>query len=702
MDPALASYTAPSSAPVFQDALGARHRLDGAGADPIELLHLRGELTEIPSFEFALRERASRLATFRHTYYGRVRSVDRLDVPEATLAVISDHTRGVRLSTLLSETGPRPITIDINVALHFIRQIVSAVAFLHESARDVAHGAIGPERIIVTPNARAVIVEYVLGAALEQLRFSHDRYWRELRIPLPASPGLPRFDHRADVTQVGAVALALILGRMLHDDESGDRLADVVGSTWAISAKGGLEPLPAGLRVWLSRALQLDPRHSFASALDARTELDKVLAGEQKEERATPPARPAERAVEQHDEKPRPAVAVEPRPEPIAVTHQEAPVTKPQPPVVKAVESPAPIPPVIAPASYEPPVIEPTYDEFEDVDTAREGFMSHLAAPQARVKLIAAVVGLVVVAGAGVVGARRYFSAPAPAVAATGTLSISSSPSGAVVLVDGDSRGVTPLSIPLKPGLHNVELRGGGDPRTVPVTITAGTQVTQYIELPSLPSVQVGQIQIRTEPAGAQVSVDGVARGKSPVLVEGIAPGEHAVVLESSFGTVKQTVTVTAATTASLVVPLSAGESAPLSGWVAVSAPVDVQIFENKQLLGTSQSDRLMVSAGRHELEIVNQTLGYRVTKTVQVPAGKVAAVKMEWPNGTLAVNAVPWAEVWIDGERIGDTPIGNYSLPIGPHEIVFRHPEFGELRHAATVTANSPTRVSVDMRKKP
>src|SRR5512143_862544 len=127
MDPARAPFTTPSSAVVFQDALGERRRLDGNG-DPIELLHLRGELTEIPSFEFALRERASRLATFRHTYYGRVRSIDRLTDPEGTLAVVSDHTRGVRLSTLLAETGPRPITIDINVALHFIRQIVSAVA----------------------------------------------------------------------------------------------------------------------------------------------------------------------------------------------------------------------------------------------------------------------------------------------------------------------------------------------------------------------------------------------------------------------------------------------------------------------------------------------------------------------------------------------------------------------------------------------
>ena len=139
MDSALASRIAPSVPIVFQDALGERRRLDGNGPDPVEVLCLRSELTAIPSFEFALRERAGRLTAFRHANYSRVRGVDRLNDPAATLAIVSDHTRGLRLASLLSEAGPRPITIDITVALHFIRQLVSAVAMLHESARDIAH-----------------------------------------------------------------------------------------------------------------------------------------------------------------------------------------------------------------------------------------------------------------------------------------------------------------------------------------------------------------------------------------------------------------------------------------------------------------------------------------------------------------------------------------------------------------------------------
>jgi len=95
------------------------------------------------------------------------------------------------------------------------------------------------------------------------------------------------------------------------------------------------------------------------------------------------------------------------------------------------------------------------------------------------------------------------------------------------------------------------------------------------------------------------------------------------------------------------------------------------------------------------------RTLGYRVARTVQVPAGRTAPIKVEFPNTTIDINAIPWAEVWIDGEKVGDTPIGRLAVSIGPHEIVFRHPDFGEQRHALTVTLNTPARLSVDMRKR-
>jgi hypothetical protein len=747
----------------FEDGLGTRRlAVDRSRNETVEMLCLRGELTGVPSFEFALRERLSHLAAFSHGCYGRVRSVERLKDPASTLALVSDVTAGMRLSEILRFAEAADVTLDIDAALCLLRQLVPAVAMLHENMPDIAHGAIGPERLIVTPGARLIVVEHVMGSALEQLRFSQERYWRELRIAVPRSAGLPRFDHRADVTQLGVVALSLILGRRLQDDEGPARLGDLVSSAWAVSARGGLEPLPAGLRSWLMCALQLDARNSFESAIDAQEELERVLGEsdylaapatlesflERYRAAVEPPAlvasaepevvhqplmsqpvisRPViSRPVVSHEPEPaieltpiamptpplRPPSARVPVSRPPAVPApgavQAAPIPTPAPlhapaPEVTSIQPPAHAPaftPSPAPLRREPATIGAPLDMSPFDDEAS----NHHETPQApsgrqRWPLVAAAVAVLAVVAAGVPVARRWAS---PSAAANdGTLVMTTNPAGAKLFVDGVERGVTPLTVSLKPGAHALELRGDGPVRTMPITMNAGAQVSQYIELPKTAAAS-GQLQVRTEPSGAKVSVDGAPRGTSPVTIADLSPGEHAVLLESDRGSVKQIVAIEAGITASLMVPLAgATDGALVSGWIAVTAPADVQVFENKRLLGTSQSDRLMVSAGRHDIDIVNETLGYRTSRTIQVSPGKVTPIKVDFPKGTIALNAVPWAEVWVDGEKVGDTPIGNLSLTIGPHEIVFRHPELGEQRHAATVSLNTPARLSVDLRKK-
>jgi serine/threonine protein kinase len=720
----------------FVDGLGERRQVvDPTGNETIELLCLRNELAAVPSFEFALRERVSRLANFRHSSYGRVRSVDRLADRETALAVVSDYTEGVRLSDMLVNAEERRLGLDINIALCLIRQLVPAVAMLHENARDAAHGAIGPERLIVTSDARLVIVEYVLGAALEQLHFSQERYWHQLRIPLPKAAGVPRFDQRADVTQIGVVALSLILGRSLRDDEYPSRIGDVVASTWAVSARGGFEPLPPGLRAWLGRTLQLDPRNAFESAIDAQMELDKVLgegddltsptslesfltryhaAGAASEAPAAPPrfAAPVRPAVPST-----PAFSIRPTPTPAwEPTSLEilAPPSAPRaqsPPTTMAPSSPLgeielqPLadsvtvrtPPRGIPTAQlrKPAPIEPTpYEASPSIDMFAEEATTKRRWP----KLVAIAAILIAIVGAGSVATRRYLDASK--ASATGTLVLATNPPGALATVDGQPRGTTPLTLVLPVGPHTVVLRSASADRSIPVTISAGAEVSQYIELPQAGST-LGQLQVRTEPAGAKVTIDGVAVGTSPMMVIDLAPGEHAVTLESPLGSVKQTVTIESGMTASLVVPLGgASEGAPVSGWISVQSPIELQVYEGDRLLGSSRSDRIVMSAGRHEINIVNESLGYRASRVLQVAGGKVSPFAVELPKGTIALNAVPWAEVWIDGVKVGDTPIGNLSLAIGNHDVVFRHPELGEQRHTATVTLATAARLSVDLRK--
>jgi hypothetical protein len=705
MDPAIARTPAPSF--VFEDGLGKRHHSSDAGNQPLEILTLREQLTAVPSFEFALRERASRLAAFRHASYGHVRGIDKAG---STLAVVSDRIEGVRLSELLTVAEQQLLPVEIDAALCVIRQLVHAVAMLHEQVPDVCHGALALERVIITPNARAVIVEHVLGAALGQLLFSRENYWKDLRIAMPPRAGSPRFDRRADVTQLGAISLALILGRPLGDEDYPARIAEIVERVGAVSATGGLEPLPAGVRSWLARALQLDPRNSFSSAIEARTELDAVLRDT---DFAAAPST-LENFLAQYEA----CIGVESQP-PVASVVPVAPApvvaaTKVQAPAAPKASAPAPsvmpvAPPVAVPKAETlvapvPPSATPAPPKPAGPAAAalRAADEAHLDMPTkaaSRRPLIAAAVVLIAIASGGVLAARHYLMPGG--TADTGTLIVKTDPSGMPVVVDGKPHGTTPLQAALAPGDHLVELVvSDSERRRIPVTITAGGQVSQFIELPKAAPL-LGRLQVRTEPSGARVTVDGHVFGRAPVTIDSLTPGEHLVTLENELGLVKETVTIEAGTTASLVVPMSTPQGAPVSGWIAVNAPADVQIFENGRLLGSSKSERIMVSVGRHDLEIVNESLGYRNTQTIQVSPGQTSTVRPDWPKGSLALNALPWADVFIDGKLIGETPIGSIAVPVGAHEILFRHPDLGEHRVNTIVTVGTPARLSVDLRKK-
>jgi hypothetical protein len=316
-----------------------------------------------------------------------------------------------------------------------------------------------------------------------------------------------------------------------------------------------------------------------------------------------------------------------------------------------------------------------------------------------KVKLAAAAVLLIALTSAITLGALRYMAAPV-AADGMGTLAIQTNPTGASVEIDGQPRGVTPLSLSLSPGRHTLKLANEGNVRSMPITIVAGGQVSQLIELPRASSL-LGELQVRTEPAGAQVTVDGHAYGRSPLTVEGLSPGVHSVVLENELGAMTQEVKIEAGTTASLVVPMSAPKNAPVSGWISVNAPVALQIFEDSRLLGTSQSDRIMVSVGRHELVLVNEAVGFSQSQVVQVTPGRVTPIRPRWPSAPMSFNATPWAEVWVDGQQIGETPLANISVPVGNHDVLFRHPELGEKHVRAVVTLSAPAKVSVDMRQR-
>ncbi len=81
----------------------------------------------------------------------------------------------------------------------------------------------------------------------------------------------------------------------------------------------------------------------------------------------------------------------------------------------------------------------------------------------------------------------------------------------------------------------------------------------------------------------------------------------------------------------------------------------------------------------------------------MDVLAGKTVSTTPPLPMGSVSINALPWADVTVDGHAVGSTPIGNLPLSIGRHDIVWRHPQLGERRQTVTVIADAVLRVGAD-----
>jgi hypothetical protein len=316
----------------------------------------------------------------------------------------------------------------------------------------------------------------------------------------------------------------------------------------------------------------------------------------------------------------------------------------------------------------------------------------------------------VVVLGAAVVLAGGWFAWQAwaavprsralPLVVADGTAVFNSVPEGASIAIDGTPRGVTPLRLSLATGAHNVEITSGTASRTLPIIIEPGGVVSHYVEFAPAPVALGGRIEISSDRPGAQVMLDGVPKGVTPVVIPDVAPGQHRVTVSTGDTTVNRIVNVTRGTTATLVISAAPSTTGASGGWLTVQTPIDMEILQGGLMLGNTRMERVMLPVGSHRIEFANAGLEVSVVQTVQIAAGKTANVAIALPSGRLSVNAVPWADVFLDGVAVGTTPLGDLTVPIGPHELVFRHPQFGERRQSVVVKAQTPARIGIDLRK--
>lgn len=289
-------------------------------------------------------------------------------------------------------------------------------------------------------------------------------------------------------------------------------------------------------------------------------------------------------------------------------------------------------------------------------------------------------------AGLTVLGARglAYWSAWRN-TPATGTVIVESDPPGSLVSVDGSPLERTPITRELPVGRHFVQFQRRSETRILAVDVVKGRSTVSRLEWNR---VRTGRLDVRSDPAGARVLVDGRVRGVTPLSIE--APlGPHVVVLESSQGLVTKTVDVTG--NAAAVV-----SEAIYSGWLRVSSPIELMVRKGNDGIRLDERNQALIAPGSHDLWFENRALGFKEMRRIEVKPGETTALVIDPPPSKLTVTATMPAEVLIDGERAGETPLIDYPVHIGTRDVTIKSAS-GAQRHATLTVTVTPARVDVD-----
>jgi len=132
----------------------------------------------------------------------------------------------------------------------------------------------------------------------------------------------------------------------------------------------------------------------------------------------------------------------------------------------------------------------------------------------------------------------------------SGSLSITSTPTGALLYVDGVYQGTTPITVNrILIGRHVIKLvKSGYDDWAESLTIVSGQTTSKT----AMMNPSTGSLYVSSNPAAASIYIDGIYKGTTPLTVSNLQVGSHTIkLIKSGYDNWAQTLTITSGQTLS-------------------------------------------------------------------------------------------------------------------------------------------------------
>ena len=290
-----------------------------------------------------------------------------------------------------------------------------------------------------------------------------------------------------------------------------------------------------------------------------------------------------------------------------------------------------------------------------------------------------------------------------------GLLLLRSEPEGCNIAVDGVSVGKTPRLITnlAAKDTYSVRLtKAGYQPLTISVKFNGREPLVRTESL----VLDSGVVNILSDPSGAEVSVNDVVRGKTPILVRGVPKGRAMVKFKlPGFKDEVREIAMKAGDQQTLSIAMTA-----LPGTLnLMSVPEGASFYVNDKAYGRGPVAIPSLAPGEYNVRA--EMAGYgTMTRTVTIGNGESAREEFKMSNvmGKLELRtSPPDVQVVVDGRVVGTTkssdPNAEFSddflvenLLEGEHRLVLKRDGYAELVRHPSIQSSKTVKHSFRLRR--
>ncbi|RCV64226.1 CASH domain-dontaining protein [Methanophagales archaeon] len=283
-----------------------------------------------------------------------------------------------------------------------------------------------------------------------------------------------------------------------------------------------------------------------------------------------------------------------------------------------------------------------------------------------------------------------------------GFLTVTSTPSGAAIIIDDMPTGVlTPFTMPLQPGPHTLKLTlEGYHDWTEKVQITDGETTYAQATLTLIPPIE-GVLTVTSTPSGAAITIDGTSIGETTPHTRPMVPGAYTIKLTlDGYHDWKQRVQVMSGETRYVQATMTL--SPPIDGVLSVtSTPSCADIAIDGAPIGETTPHSMSMMPGYHTIELTLDCY-QDWTEGVQVTSDETTNVDatLTQVTGSISVTSTPsGAGISFDGVAINEiTPYTIPNVKPGYYTMTLTLEGYHDWTETVSVTAGETVNISATL----